>query len=361
VATTFEALTPPPSLATQAEPAIRVRGLTRRFKQTVAVSDVDLELAEGEILAVLGPSGCGKTTLLRLIAGFERPDSGSVEIRGREVAGARWVNAERRGVGFVFQDYALFPHLTVARNVAFGLGGLLPGGKRQRALELLDIVGLREVADRYPHQLSGGQQQRVALARALAPKPAVVLLDEPFSNLDADLRQRTRSEVAAILRRLGTTAILVTHDQQEAFVMADRVAVLNHGRLEQAGSPESLYHAPVSRFVADFVGEADFIPGNLESGHLVTELGVLAAPVDGSTRADVLVRPDDVRLTLDGPPNAEVLVREFIGGEVRLTMRLGSGRVIHAHQHSSFDAEPGDRFHAWLDPVTVVAFPRDDG
>jgi iron(III) transport system ATP-binding protein len=340
--------------------AIVVRGLSKRFGQTVAADRIDLEVREGEILAVLGPSGCGKTTLLRLIAGFERPDEGAVFIGGREVAGQRWVNPERRGVGFVFQDYALFPHLTVGRNVAFGLPGLLPRGKRERALKMLDLVGLQDVADRYPHQLSGGQQQRVALARALAPSPAVVLLDEPFSNLDADLRQRTRSEIAGILRRLGATAILVTHDQQEAFVMADRVAVLNHGRLEQAGTPESLYHGPLSRFVADFVGEADFITGEIENGRLQTELGALASPLEDLLRADVLVRPDDVRLTLDGPPNAEVTGREFIGGEVRLTLRLGSGQVVHAHQHSGFPAVPGDRYHAWLDPVTVVAFPRTE-
>ncbi len=240
-----------------------------------AVDGLSLRVAEGEILALLGPSGCGKTTTLRLIAGLESPDAGTITLRGQVVAGpGRAVPPEERGIGIVFQDYALFPHLTVADNVAFGLPR--DGATGARVEPVLDLVGLGGFGARYPHELSGGQQQRVALARALAPAPALMLLDEPFSNLDADLRAQMRDEVERILRTSGTTAVFVTHDQEEAFTLADRVGVLQAGRIEQLAPPQELYHRPATRFVAAFVGAADFLPGLVTAEGIVTEVGTFA-------------------------------------------------------------------------------------
>ncbi|MGH7263077.1 MAG: ABC transporter ATP-binding protein, partial [Candidatus Rokuibacteriota bacterium] len=243
--------------------------------QPPAVDRLTLRVEQGELVVLLGPSGCGKTTTLRLIAGFETPDAGSVVVRGEVMSGpGRWVPPEKRGVGVVFQDYALFPHLTVAENVGFGLQNLDGPARRKRGAQILELVGLEDFAGRYPHELSGGQQQRVAVGRALAPGPALILLDEPFSNLDADLRDQLRAEVTNLLRNTGTTAILVTHDQEEAFTLADWVGVLNQGRLEQLDKPEKIYHHPATRFVAEFVGAADFLPGLITAAGLVTELGV---------------------------------------------------------------------------------------
>jgi len=224
--------------------AIRLEGVTKRFGDVSAVRDASLDVAGGEILALLGPSGCGKTTLLRTIAGFERPDAGTIEVGGRVVAGAAWAPPEARGVGMVFQDYALFPHLTVAENVGFGLARRDRATRVPALLALVDLCGL---GARYPHELSGGQQQRVALARALAPAPRVVLLDEPWSNVDPQLRAELRAEVSAVLRPLHVTAILVTHDREEAFSVADRIALMRDGSIVQVGTPEELYFAPVDR------------------------------------------------------------------------------------------------------------------
>jgi len=250
--------------------------VSKRFRAAdpPAVDGLSLRVTEGEILALLGPSGCGKTTTLRLIAGLESPDAGTITLRGQIVAGpGRAVPPEERGVGIVFQDYALFPHLTVADNVAFGLPR---AARRSRVEAVLELVGLGGFGPRYPHELSGGQQQRVALARALAPAPALLLLDEPFSNLDADLRAQMRDEVERILRTSGTTAVFVTHDQEEAFTLADRVGVLLAGRIEQLAPPQELYHRPATRFVAAFVGAADFLPGVVTAQGIVTEVGTFA-------------------------------------------------------------------------------------
>jgi iron(III) transport system ATP-binding protein len=278
---------------------LEVAGVTRRYRrnQPPAVDAVSLSVARGEILALLGPSGSGKSTLLRLIAGFELPDAGSVAINGRVVAepGVA-VPPERRGVGIVFQDYALFPHLTVEGNVAFGLHALDRRRRRERVRSFLELVGLPALARRYPHELSGGQQQLVALARALAPAPAVLLLDEPFSNLDADLRGQMREDVEKILRETETTVIFVTHGQDEAFGIADRVGVLGHGRLEQLDTPETIYHRPATPFVAEFVGDARFVPGVVRAGDVVTDVGTFALDGDAPAGAevDVMIRPDDV-------------------------------------------------------------------
>jgi iron(III) transport system ATP-binding protein len=294
---------------------IRLEGVTKRFGDVVAVDAASFCVERGEVVALLGPSGCGKTTLLRLVAGFERPDAGTVEIDERPVSGRGvWVPPERRRVGMVFQDYALFPHLTVAENVGFGL----PRRARPvRVAGLLAIVGLESIGGRYPHELSGGQQQRVALARALAPAPELVLLDEPWSNVDPFLRESLRSEVVEIVRPLGVTVVLVTHDREEAFSLADRIALMRDGRVVQEGTSEELYFAPVSRWAAEFVGAGNVLPGRVVSGLVETALG--AFPVNGARvngSANVLVRPELLELECDPTGEAEVVAREFRGHDV---------------------------------------------
>jgi iron(III) transport system ATP-binding protein len=311
-------------------------GLSKRFGSTVALDRIDIEVASGEILALLGPSGCGKTTFLRVLAGFERADAGRVSIAGREVAGPRaFVEPSERRVGFVFQDYALFPHLSVADNVGFGVPR---SQRRHRVAEMLELLDLGGLQDRSPAGLSGGQQQRVALARALAPRPEVMLLDEPFSNLDADLRVRVRAEVGDILRRSGTTTVFVTHDQQEAFDVADRVAVMRAGRFEQVGRAEEVYHLPQTRFVADFVGEAHLLPVRVEGDRIVSELGAVplgVARLEAGETAEVLLRPEDIALGPPGVgPEATVTQRRFHGPTTLTTIRLSSGREVTS-AHSS--------------------------
>ncbi|MGW1973981.1 ABC transporter ATP-binding protein [Streptomyces sp. NPDC001889] len=291
---------------------LRVTSVTTSYGRGVRVLDgLDLTVPEGELTAVLGPSGCGKTTLLRVVAGFLAPDAGEVAVGGRTVSGPGvQVPPERRGVGIVAQEGALFPHLSVARNVAFGLRSAGRTERRARTAELLGLVGLGEYGERMPHELSGGQQQRVALARALAPRPALVLLDEPFSALDSGLRAGLRSDVRGALRAAGATALLVTHDQEEALSAADRVAVIRDGRVVQSGTPQELYTHPADPWVAAFVGDAVVLPASAESGHAVTALGRVAlsgAPVTGAARGTVALRPEQLRLT--SPEGAAVLGR----------------------------------------------------
>ncbi len=335
---------------------------TKRYpgNASPAVERISFSLSYGEIMAVLGPSGCGKTTTLRLIAGFERPDEGEVLLRGETVSGGgRMVSPEKRGVGMVFQDYALFPHLNVAKNVGFGLRGMNRDSREKRIKETLELIGMSEMADRYPHQLSGGQQQRVALGRALAPNPVVVLMDEPFSNLDADMRAQMRHEVHTILRREGATAILVTHDQQEALSFADTIAVMNRGRVEQIGTPEEVYHRPTTSFVAAFVGHASFIPAYMQDGYVVTEMGRL--PYTGNHTASqtvLMVRPDDVQLTRDDSEDSTVVIREFQGSQNLYTIRLASGTMVKSIQPSTAVFEVGARVKATPSTLThVVLFP----
>ena len=294
---------------------IHLRGVRKRFGPVVAVDDATLCVERGEVVALLGPSGCGKTTLLRLIAGFERPEAGAVEIAGVPVAGGHvWVPPERRRVGMVFQDYALFPHLTVADNVAFGLAR---AQRETRVRELLALVDLEGLGRRYPHELSGGQQQRVALARALAPSPEVVLLDEPWSNIDPQLRESLRAEVVGILRPLGVTAVLVTHDREEAFSLADRIALVRDGTVVQEATPEELYFAPASRWVAEFVGGGNILAGRVEGELVHTSLGSFAANgAAGAAEVEVLVRPELLELEPDPAGEGEVVGREFRGHDV---------------------------------------------
>lgn len=299
---------------------VDVAGVSKRFlgEGPRAVNDLSLAVERGEILCLLGPSGCGKTTLLRLLAGFERPDAGEVHVAGKLVASPTLsVPPERRRIGFVFQDFALFPHLNVTDNVAFGLAGTR-AARRARAAEVLDLVGLSVFAARMPHQLSGGQQQRVALARALAPQPHILLLDEPFTNLDASLRGATRDEVRSVLKRSGMTAIVVTHDQDEALSLGDRVAVMRFGRVEQIGRPEDVYMHPATPFVAGFVGRTNLLRGQAEGRSARTGLGPVALANEATGQVVVSLRPDQLQLVVGAKPHgasvrAKVARREFRG------------------------------------------------
>ena len=323
-----------------------------------AISHLTFSLEKGEILALLGPSGSGKTTALRLIAGFEIPDQGTIVLNGVAVAGnGSWVPPEQRKVGMVFQDYALFPHLTLLGNVVFGLSGSKKERER-KALDVLAGVGMDRMASRYPHELSGGQQQRVALARALAPEPWLILLDEPFSNLDADMRTEMRREVEKVLRESRMSAVLVTHDQEEAFAMADRVGVLNNGSLEQLAAPEVLYHTPATRFVADFVGEADFLPGEVQ-GEIVTEIGVFhdSSGLAKGTKVELMIRPDDVEFEPSESANGVVAGRKFRGSENRYALRLPSGLRLRSSQPSTRVVATGTKVKVTVKLDHVVLFP----
>jgi iron(III) transport system ATP-binding protein len=328
-----------------------VHGLTKSFGATEVLRGVDLTVPAGSITAVLGPSGCGKTTLLRLLAGFDRPDSGEISLAGRTVCGPRtFVAPEKRRVGMVPQEGALFGHLDVAGNVAFGLRRKDPRRGR-RVAELLEVVGLGGYEHRMPAELSGGQQQRVALARALAPEPAIVLLDEPFSALDAGLRASVRADVVTALRAADATAILVTHDQEEALSTADQVAVLSGGTIVQSATPRDLYWHPVDADVAAFVGEANLLTGSVDDGHLTTELGVLtlvrsAAPLVPGAVGATLVRPEQLRLGARGVP-ARVVDTEFYGHDVVVQIDL-AGRRLRARTQGFLPAA-GEQVH-----VTVV-------
>jgi len=346
---------------------IKIEGVTHVYSspsagEKIALDVISLEVYEGECLVVLGPSGSGKTTLLRVIAGLEQPRSGRVELAGRDVTDVGRFPPERRGVGMVFQDYALFPHMTVWENVAFGLSGR-GAARRARVEELLELIGLRELARRYPHELSGGEQQRVALARALAPNPKVVLLDEPFSNLDADLRRAMRSEIKEILKGLGSTAVLVTHDQEEAFDLGDRIAVLNEGRLEQLGSPEEVYFRPATRFVAEFIGRADFLPARRCPEGLRTELGVFPLDLKEDNHPDgplweVLIRPDRVEITPDPQGEAVIVARRLTGSQRLYCLELPSGRRLHSLQPSTRTLKEGSRVRVRVALDGLIYFPK---
>ncbi len=320
--------------------------VSKHYRRVAAVRELNLDVPDGEVLALVGPSGCGKSTALRLVAGLEQPDAGQVRIGGEPVAGhGAWLPAERRRVGIVFQDHALFPHLTVAGNVSFGLDRWPAPRRRARVDEVLELVELGSLSARYPHELSGGEEQRVALARALAPAPALVLLDEPFSNLDRNLRAQIRTETVAILRSTGTAAVFVTHDQAEALATGDRVGVMNGGRIEQIGPPEDVFHAPVNRFVATFMGEADFLPARVSGGSLITEAGAVPVPtaLNGHTEdllagsssgadVEVMVRPHEVTLRAAESGPARVVDAEFQGAFVLYTVALASGRTVRSLQ-----------------------------
>ena len=327
-----------------------------------AVQEISFAAREGEILCLLGPSGCGKTTILRAIAGFEPVRSGQLFLSGQLVSSPDvMIPTETRHVGMVFQEYALFPHLRVQDNIAFGLHHLARSERVLRVQEMLRLTGLEGFERRYPHELSGGQQQRVALARALAQNPVVLLLDEPFSNLDPDMAGRMRQELHDLLRRTKTTTVLVTHDHDEAFAMADRIAVLNQGRLEQFDTPEMMYHMPATPFVADFVGQADFIPGTVSHGMVHTELGEFPDTIEcaDGTNVVVMIRPDDIHLVPTEEAKARVLSRQFHGSENLYTVSLPSGQIVHSSQGSTSVYQAGTAVELRVMATHTVLFRQE--
>ena len=327
-----------------------------------AVQEISFAAREGEILCLLGPSGCGKTTILRAIAGFEPVHSGQIFLSGQLVSSPHVMTpTENRRVGMVFQEYALFPHLRVQDNIAFGLRKLTRGIRAARVQEMLRLTGLEGFERRYPHELSGGQQQRVALARALVQNPVVLLLDEPFSNLDPDMAGRMRQELLDLLRRTKTTTVLVTHDHDEAFAMADRIAVLNQGRLEQFDTPEMMYHMPATPFVADFVGQADFIPGTVSQGMVQTELGEFPDTINcqDDTAVVVMIRPDDIHLVPTEGARSRVLSRQFRGSENLYTVSLPSGQIVHSSQGSMSVYQAGTTVEIRVLATHTVLFRRE--
>ena len=342
---------------------LEVEDLRHSYGEREVISGVSFTLDRGAIGCLLGPSGCGKTTVLRCIAGFEAVQHGAIRIDGATVsAPGALVPPEARRIGMVFQDYALFPHLSVAENIGFGLHRLARGARAARVAELARLVHLSEELDKYPHEISGGQQQRVALARALAPRPELLLLDEPFSNLDVELRERLSLELREIIQASGATAVLVTHDQQEAFAIADLVGILHDGRIQQWDSAYNLYHRPANRFVADFIGQGVFLPARaLDGERLEIELGTLrggSLPRNGES-LEVLLRPDDVVHDDAAPTQAEVVHKAFRGAEILYTLKLASGRKVLALVPSHHNHALGERIGIRLDVDHVVAFRRE--
>ena len=331
--------------------SLKLAGLAKRFGDVAAVDGVSLDLATGEHLALIGPSGCGKSTILLMVAGLLTPDGGEIHIGNRQVAGAgTWVEPDKRRVGMVFQDYALFPHLTVTGNIGFGLDRLTKLERAKRVQEVLALVGLEALSGRYPHELSSGQQQRVALARSLAPDPAVVLLDEPFSNLDRTLRESLRVETKAVLRRAGATAVLVTHDHSEALGFGDRIAVMRSGHVLQIGSPEELFDFPEDEFVATFLGSADFLPARrADGGKIASEVGTfgpLEIPAEGDLA--VMVRPHEVTFDADPAGPATIAGREYQGSTVLYELTLDSGSRLSCRRAPSPRFEVGARVQVRL-------------
>ncbi|MGD9889100.1 MAG: ABC transporter ATP-binding protein [Halothiobacillaceae bacterium] len=354
-------------------PVLHVEQLACRYSDTPVLEQISFALESGDIACLLGPSGCGKTTALRLIAGFEQPAAGSIRINDTLMSQvSNIIPPEKRHVGMVFQDYALFPHLSIADNIAFGLHRLDSNARQQRTDEMLNTVGLADRAHAFPHELSGGQQQRVALARALAPKPALLLLDEPFSNLDVELREKLAAEVRDIIKNEGMTALMVTHDQHEAFAMADVIGVMHQGHIQQWDKAYNVYHRPNNRFVADFVGMGAFLPGRVINSQQVSiELGVLHGIIPTQCgeascgacwkdcQVDVLIRPDDVIHDDASPIHAKIIKKAFRGADFLYTLQLKSGAHILSLVPSHHDHALGENIGIALAIDHVVVYPLE--
>ena len=332
---------------------LELEGISQRYGNNTVVDNLNLHLEQGSIGCLLGPSGCGKTTALRCIAGFEHIQTGSIKLAQQTIAGKNiHVPAEKRQIGMVFQDYALFPHLSAADNIGFGLQHLDRAKRQKRIDEMLELVHLSDYAKAYPHELSGGQQQRVSLVRALAPRPKLLLLDEPFSNLDVSLRERLCCDVRDILKHEHTTAIMVTHDQNEAFMIADYIGVMHEGLIQQWDSSYNLYHRPANRFIADFIGEGVFLPGEvIDDHHVKIELGIIhgeyESPSPAGAKVDVLLRPDDIIHDDGSPLKAKVAAKAFRGAQILYTLRLPSGAemlsLVPSHHDHAIDEPIGIR------------------
>lgn len=344
---------------------LAVKQLRCAYQGHQVLDSVSFAIEEGEIACLLGPSGCGKTTVLRAIAGFIEPLAGSISVHGEEISSAAAVvPPERRGMGMVFQDYALFPHMTIADNIAFGLKGMGRAQKRDAVAEVLELVELPDLGARYPHELSGGQQQRVALARALAPKPRLLLMDEPFSNLDTDLRRQLSGEMRRILKKQRIASIMVTHDQQEAFTISDRLGILSAGRVQQWGTPEELFYQPATPEVATFVGKGALLEGEaLAPDRLRCELGELefAEPFGDrelavGTPLQLFLRPCDLRLVAEGSVPAEVLSCEFQGSQTLYRVRLDSGRELESIESGMHRYPIGERLFVQVAPHRPIVF-----
>ncbi len=341
---------------------LSVRDISIAYGKNVVVQGASLQLEKGEIGCFLGPSGCGKTTLLRAIAGFEPLQQGEILLNNKAVSNsAIHLAPEKRNIGMVFQDFALFPHLTVADNIAFGMNDLKRAEQRQRTQQLLKMVSLDNYGSRYPHELSGGQQQRIALIRALAPKPDLLLLDEPFSSMDIELREELAIEVRDILKHENITAILVTHDQNEAFIVADTIGVMQDGKLTQWADGYELYHEPANAFIADFIGQGVFIEGEVLCEHSIkTPLSIVHEKVpDGckpGCKVNVFVRPDDIILDETASLKARVVGREFRGANFIYTLKLADGSKLLTLKHSHHRHEIGDEVGLSLDLEHVVVF-----
>ena len=344
---------------------IDVENVATGYDDLQVLNQVSFSLQPGQIGCMLGPSGCGKTTVLRAIAGFEPVWQGRILIDQVEVSSAQtFVVPEKRNVGMVFQDFALFPHLRVEDNVRFGLKGMDRKLQHSRVKEVLAIVGMLAYAQAYPHQLSGGQQQRIALARALAPRPGVLLMDEPFSNMDAEMREQLAREVRSILKQENNTAILVTHDQNEAFAMADQICVMNEGSIQQQGSGYDLYHEPINRFVADFIGQGVILPAEVKDAHTVrTDLGIITGdnPIADEPGAivDVLIRPDDVVHDDESSESAIVVEKAFRGADFLYHLRMDSGIEVMCLAPSHHNHKINERIGIRLNVDHLVTFSRN--
>lgn len=344
---------------------LSLNNVSLAYHETQVLSRISLSLQAGEIACLLGPSGCGKTTLLRSIAGFKSLQSGEIKSGEQILSSAKFtVPTEHRNIGMVFQDFALFPHLSIGRNICFGIRHQGKTEKKQRLNELLELVGLSGYAERYPHELSGGQQQRVALARAMAPKPRLLLLDEPFSSMDVELRGTLSKEIRDILKHEGITTVMVTHDQHEAFSMADQIGILSEGQLLQWGDAQTIYHYPKTAFVARFVGRSNFLHGMVSEDGVNTAVGLLASKSTGDLKVDqrvkVLVRPEYVQLSVSSPVKAVLISRQFRGGYYLYSLQLSSGEVLQVLLSSLANHQLGETVGIVLSTDRLSFFPIED-